>query len=284
MAFLIDWGIKRGMQFTKNTVFFSTALVGLAATALLASVPANAAPASAQESAKASDTNASADTSGSVGIDVSSAQPGFDFSQAHAQGADFAIAKVGGLNVAPQYVSSTYAQQVDAARDAGMHVGHYYVPGQGESPEQQADFFVDNLHNFDSKHDVLVLDDEALDDNGVFMQDHDAAQFMRHVIDRTGISPDRVWFYVGKNMAMTNGPWSEVNDLGVRVWCAAYGTNDGSEHDWPDMPGVLSNVDIHQFTSKATFAGRNVDEDATNVPAKTLFNSYFERLFTSGVK
>lgn len=279
-----------------NRLFITSATIGVAALGVLAATPAHAAteaatapaPSSAQSPAAqgtpsanqspspgpaATPANAAQGTS--FGIDVSDSQKGINFGEAHSEGADFAVVKMGGLNVAPEHTSTNYAQQVDAARSAGMFVGHYYVPGKGQTPQQQADFFVNNLHNFDKNHDVLALDDEKLDNNGALMNDQEASAFMKEVINRTGISPDRVWFYIGKSNAQSQGPWTNVNALGVRPWVAAYGkdANSRTPTTSPDTGGALENVNLQQFSSNLTIAGKTVDGDQADISAKTLFNA-----------
>jgi len=210
----------------------------------------------------------------SFGIDVSTWQRDIDFAQVRREGAEFAIVKLGGLNVAPHYVSPYYRTMVDRARGAGLYIGHYYVPGRGLSPVQQADFFVNNLHNFDRNHDVLALDDEVLDSNGVFWTDSDAAAFMSRVIQRTGIPAKRVWLYIDASNARGHAPWPQVTALGNRIWWAAWGgrpTGHGHDHE-PLLRGAFPRWDVHQYTNRARVAGRDVDGNYSRHSVAELFN------------
>jgi lysozyme len=216
---------------------------------------------------------ASSAQGGTFGVDVSTWQRDIDFTQVRREGAAFAIVKLGGLNVAPQYVSPFYRAMVDRARGAGLRIGHYYVPGRGLSAVQQADFFVNNLHNFDRNRDVLALDDEVLDGNGVFFRDGDATAFLRRVIHRTGIPAKRVWLYIDAHNARNNAPWPGVISLGIRFWWAAWGaqpTGHTPDHE-PQLRGAFPRWDIHQYTNRVRIAGKNVDGNFSRHSLTELF-------------
>lgn len=197
-------------------------------------------------------------------IDVNSAQPNIDMRAVKAAGVGAVIVKAGGFNVTPLYVAPHYASQVDAARAAGLHVGHYWVVGNGD-PTTEADFFTRHLHGFDRDHDVLVLDDERLDGNPTFWSDGHAATFLRRIIATTGITPDRVWIYTGAANARST-TWPNVNALGVRWWVAAYGNDDGARHPAPTVPW-----DVHQYTSQGHVAGVTVDRSYSPHSLDDLF-------------
>jgi GH25 family lysozyme M1 (1,4-beta-N-acetylmuramidase) len=218
-------------------------------------------------------TSALADTGGTFGIDVSTPQQGLNFTQAKQEGAQFAIVKMGGQNVTPEYVAPDYAQQIDQARSAGLDIGHYYVPGSGSTPKEQADFMADHLHNFDKNHDVLALDDEVLDSNGTLWTDANATQFFTELIQRTGISANQLWFYIDASNAHSHGPWTQVTNLGVRIWWASYGdgTTGHTPTEQPELNGSFPKWDIHQFSSKSIIAGQTVDGDYTTEPLTQLF-------------
>ena len=197
-------------------------------------------------------------------IDVSTGQAGIDMHAVAAAGVGAVIVKAGGFNVTPMYVSPHYFEQVDAARNAGLKVGHYWVVGSGD-PTNEADFFTAHLHGVDRDHDVLVLDDERLDGNATFWTDTAAATFLRRVITTTGISPDRVWLYLGEANDRANR-WPTVTALGVRWWVAVYGTDDGTRQAAPDVPW-----DVHQYTSQGRIAGYTVDRSYSPHTLDDLF-------------
>jgi hypothetical protein len=191
----------------------------------------------------------------SFGIDIATTQKDIDLTAAKAGGVQFVIVKAGGLNVTPQYVSPHYTSQIDRAIAAGLPKGHYYVPGRGQTPEQQADYFVNHLHRFDKYHDVLALDNEVLDANGIFWNQDDVVRFVNRVKYRTGIPAKHIWVYAGAEPSTggwrNGGPWIKLEALGVRYWWAAYGgrpTARKPDHE-PDLQGSIPRWDVHQFTS-----------------------------------
>ena len=195
------------------------------------------------------------------GIDVASPQKDIDLGKAKAEGVEFVVVKMGGFNVTPQYVAPHYKAQIDRAIAAGLPKGHYYLIGKGQSPEAQADFFVRNLYRFDAAHDVLALDNEALDSNGTRWGDADAARFIRRVITLTGVPASRVWHYAGAADYRATGAWPELTALGVRFWWAAYGsypTGQTPDHA-PSLSGSIPRWDVHQFSSRVRVAGYELD-------------------------
>ena len=207
------------------------------------------------------------------GIDIASPQQGIDLGKAKAEGVEFVVVKMGGFNVTPQYVAPHYKAQIDRAVAAGLPKGHYYLIGKGQSPEAQADFFVRNLYRFDAAHDVLALDNEALDSNGTRWGDADAARFIRRVIALTGVPASRVWHYAGAADYRATGAWPELTALGVRFWWAAYGsypTGQTPDHT-PSLNGSIPRWDVHQFSSRVRVAGYELDGNYSPHPVADLF-------------
>lgn len=120
------------------------------------------------------------------GIDVGTSQASLNFASAAAAGIGFVVVKVGGsqLSTCP-YVNPHYAAQVDAARAAGMRVGHYWVSGDFQTPAVAADYFVAHLHRYHAG-DVLALDDEVLNDSHTLWNDSKVAAFLTEVKARLG--------------------------------------------------------------------------------------------------
>lgn len=207
------------------------------------------------------------------GIDIASSQRDIDLVRAKSEGVEFVIVKMGGLNVAPQYVAPYYRAQVDRAIAAGLPKGHYYLIGRGQSPEQQAEFFASNLHRFDPARDILALDNEALDGNGTRWGDGDAARFIRRVIALTGIPAARVWHYAGASDYRATGAWPELTALGVRFWWAAYGgypTGRTPDHE-PSLQGSIPRWDVHQYSSRVAVAGYALDGNYSRATVNELF-------------
>jgi len=207
------------------------------------------------------------------GIDVSGYQSGINYDQVRREGAEFVIIKAAGFNTGTLYSADGYHGHVDAARKAGLCIGHYYVVGEGD-PEVQADFLTANLHDFDAAHDVIALDDEPLNDNGTYWRQDDALKFFTRVHKRTGIPWNRLWLYCPAHLTRENGPWEKITDKGIRVWWSAYG-NDPTGHEpdhEPNLDGKIARWDIHQYSSSVPIAGRKtIDANYSRIPCAELF-------------
>lgn len=210
-------------------------------------------------------------TTGAFFPDVASPQRDVDMGKVKAGGAVGVIVKMGGLNVLPQYKAPYYDLQVDRGRAAGLKIGHYYLIGLGQTPEEQAAYFVSNLHDFRVDEDVLAIDNEKLDGNGTKWGDAAAARFIREVIRLTGIDKQRVWHYAGGADYRALAPWPEVDATGARFWWAAYGTNTGARQEEPDLRGSIPRWDVHQFSSMVDLAGYKLDGNWSPHTASVLW-------------
>jgi hypothetical protein len=207
------------------------------------------------------------------GIDIASPQRDIDLGRAKAEGVQFVVVKMGGLNVTPQYVAPYYRAQVDRAVAAGLPKGHYYLIGGGQTPEAQAEFMAANLYRFDKDGDILALDNERLDSNGTRWGDADAARFIRRLIELTGIPAARVWHYAGASDYRSTGSWPELIALGVRFWWAAYGgypTGQTPDHE-PSLQGSIPRWDVHQYSSLVSVAGYSLDGNYSPHAVTELF-------------
>jgi len=207
------------------------------------------------------------------GIDIATPQRDLDIVRAKAEGVEFVIVKMGGLNVTPQYLAPYYKTQIDRVVAAGLPKGHYYLIGKGQTPEAQAEFFVKNLYRFDPARDVLALDNEALDNNGTRWGDADASKFIRRVLALTDLPPHRFWHYAGANDYRTTGAWPELVRLGIRFWWAAYGsypTGHTPDHE-PSLQGSIPRYDVHQYSSRVAVAGYALDGNYSPVTVDELF-------------
>ncbi|MGL5850491.1 MAG: glycoside hydrolase family 25 protein, partial [Phycicoccus sp.] len=166
------------------------------------------------------------------GIDVGTTQASLDFAAAAREGVSFAVVKTGGSQLSDgPYVSPNYTRQVDAARAAGLTVGHYWLSGDFQTPTQAADYFVDNLHDYRAG-DVVALDNEILDDSTRLWGDAEVAAFFTRVKKRLGtIVP---WFYVNAS-DLRSGSWTATIATGAKLWVASWGRNDGTYPGAPDI-------------------------------------------------
>lgn len=194
-----------------------------------------------------------------TGVDVATPQAGIDFAQVRGQGHGFAVVKAGGSQLTEgNYTSPYYAQQVDGARAAGLRVGHYWLSGDYSTPARAADHFVDNLHDY-RPGDVLALDDEVLDDSTRLWRDDDVTAFFARVHERVG---DHVpWVYMNAS-DLRSGTWNRTIALGVKLWIASWGANDGTYPGAPDLGGAYPSWSAHQYTSNGSIDGYRVDLNA----------------------
>jgi hypothetical protein len=210
----------------------------------------------------------------SRGIDVATGQAGIDFAAVVAGTAEWAIVKAGGAN-ADLYVAPFYGDELDAARAAGLQVGHYFNTGQTD-PAAAAIFFVANLHDFDVNADVLMLDNEPYpgDLSGQLWNPGQAAVFLAKVIELTGIDPKRVWHYTyaSKYRGIS---WLPVTALGVRYAWSSFGSapypTDFSPTAVPDLQASIPDWDVHQFSSNGQLGGKTVDLWASRLSTADLF-------------
>ncbi|MEV0650817.1 GH25 family lysozyme [Phytomonospora sp. NPDC050363] len=191
-----------------------------------------------------------------TGVDVSQWQGGIDFGQIVAQGHTFAIVKEGGSQLSEgNYITARYVEQVDAARAAGMRVGHYWLAGDFAAPAAAADYLVDHLHDYRSG-DVIALDNEVLDESTRLWNDDQVVEFFSRVHERIG---DHVpWLYMGAS-DLRSLTWARTIALGVRLWVASWGANDGTYPGEPSLGGAYPSWSAHQYTSMGQIDGYRID-------------------------
>ncbi|MGI3779179.1 MAG: GH25 family lysozyme [Janthinobacterium lividum] len=203
------------------------------------------------------------------GIDVGSTQANLDFAAAANAGVTFAIVKTGGSQLSSSpYVSPYYVKQVDAARAAGMRVGHYWLIGDFQTPTAAADYFVDHLHGYRSG-DVLAIDDELLDGSKILWDDAEVTTFLTEVKERV---PSAVlWFYVGAYNLRSDAPWTSTQATGAKLWVASYADPDlGTYPGPPSIGSAYPSYAVHQYTSKAALWGVDkLDRDRATASAFT---------------
>lgn len=191
-----------------------------------------------------------------TGVDVSQWQGGIDFGQIVAHGHTFAIVKEGGSQLSEgNYITSRYVEQVDAARASGLKVGHYWLAGDYSSPTAAADYLVDHLRDYRSG-DVIALDNEVLDESTRLWNDDQVVEFFGRVHERIG---DHVpWLYMGAN-DLRSRIWPRTIALGVRLWVASWGANDGTYPGEPSLGGAYPSWSAHQYTSYGLIDGFRID-------------------------
>ncbi|HEY8838188.1 MAG TPA: GH25 family lysozyme [Dehalococcoidia bacterium] len=190
------------------------------------------------------------------GIDVGSSQAGLNFALAYAQGSRSCYVKLGGDNV-PRYVAPHYTAEVNAARAAGLRVGHYWVPDSLQDPTGAADYFVDHLHGWTTR-DFVVLDNESLDGKRRY-SDAQAAVWMNRVKARLHISGLQVKLYLGLADARSFS-WPAALATGCDFIIAAYGYAPFAYDLRGKIPAARNHG--HQYTSSGSIGGVTIDVDA----------------------
>ncbi len=200
---------------------------------------------------------ASAASAAAEGIDVGTSQGSLNFGTAAAAGKGFAVVKEGGSQLASgAYVSPHYTAQVDAARAAGLRVGHYWLSGDFQSPAAAADYFVAHLHDYRAG-DVVALDDEILDDSTALWTDAAVSGFFAEVKAKLGsVVP---WFYISA-ASLRAHTWASTQATGAKLWVASWGANDGSRSE-PNLGGAYPDWAVQQYTSRGSVGGVTTDLD-----------------------
>jgi hypothetical protein len=154
----------------------------------------------------------------STGIDAASSQANLNFGAVVGAGYSSCYVKLGGDN-SGRYVAPHYVAQVDAARAAGLRVGHYWVPNAIQDPTGAADYFVANLRGW-AASDFVVLDNESLD-GAAHYSDDQAAAWISRVGSSLGIGGVQLKTYLGLSVANSQG-WPAMLATGCDVLIAAY--------------------------------------------------------------
>ena len=156
----------------------------------------------------------------------------------------------------------------------------YFVTGPVD-PVKCAQFWVDNLYDFDEEHDCFALDNELID-AGEFWDQGKVCLFFDELHRLTDHPYERFWHYAGASPTgggyRNRGPWNELEARGIRRWWSAYGKIPQSrtpDHE-PSLQGSLTDWDIHQFTNRApVYEGdpqRYLDGNVTKRSVRELFN------------
>jgi hypothetical protein len=188
------------------------------------------------------------------GVDVS--WPNGNYAPASEQ---YVIVGAVSLDGGSPFMQSTYHRQVDNARAQGKHVGHYAFNGRTNrySPEQFADFFVDNLYDY-RVGDVLVLDVESSEGGKYRAWTPDEARRFR----------DRVQARVATRM----GVYGNRSDMGKPGWGALHADGTWLWIAWPGDESYLSSIgewgDDWQMWQYDSSGG--LDKDWSKVPTPIL--------------
>ena len=139
------------------------------------------------------------------------------------------------------YVDPTCDAKYQLNKQAGKLLGvyHYARPDLGNTPEAEAQYFVDNIRGYIGEA-IMVLDWESANKWDVNW----AKRWLDKVNDLTGIKP---LIYMSSSVTFAYD-WSSVVAGDYGLWVANYGNNDGTNHGCPGV-GYWNIVAMHQYTS-----------------------------------
>ena len=185
-----------------------------------------------------------------VGNDISEFQGSIDW-PTYKNNTNFVIIKAGEGN---GYIDGWFGNNRSEARSLGLPRGFYHFarPDLGNTPEAEAQFFVNLLNGQPLQEgEMLCLDYEV--------NYHDPVGWCKMWLDIVyGLTTVKPLVYINQSTA-TNNDWSPVVDAGYGLWLASYQADGtGETGKWPQMamqqtgsteqvPGIVGNVDRDVF-------------------------------------
>ncbi len=180
------------------------------------------------------------------GIDISRYQTGINI---QALDIDFVIVKA---TEGVGYTDPNYKEFLEEALNSNKKIGlyHYARPDLGNTPEDEATWFVSKAKNYIKKA-ILVLDWEVNTSNTTWAYD-----FLKIVYEKTGVRPI---IYMSASPANSYN-WTRVVNGDFGLWIASYGANTGA----PGTPPTNKYWPFYilwQYTSKGYINGysKNLD-------------------------
>ena len=175
---------------------------------------------------------------------------------------DAVITKATGGN---NYVNDCCDYVIQQCIKLGKPFGFYHFAhefGYVDSPEKEADFFINNTDNYFS-HGIPALDYEvAINGKNYTQKDIDwIEQFINHVYQKTGVY---CLLYISKSLVTSAGDWSNVANV-AGLWFAQYADNNSTgwtSNPWSDNKTTDPfTVVMQQYTSHGSINGYNGDLD-----------------------
>ena len=139
------------------------------------------------------------------------------------------------------YVDPTCDIKYQMNKNAGKLLGvyHFARPDLGNSPEAEAEFFVNNIKGY-LYEAIIALDWESVNKWDVAW----AKRWLDKVKELTSVKP---LIYMSSSVTFAYD-WSDVVRGDYGLWVANYGNNDGSNHGCPAV-GYWGVVAMLQYTS-----------------------------------
>lgn len=198
-------------------------------------------------------------------IDISYWQHSPNFAQVRNAGVSLVIMKCGGGEGGRLYTDSVYVGNRAAARAVGLAVGSYFFNGPVDATAAaDYQFSIIDWHT----GDVVAIDVENNGSQPHWTPGQVLAWCTRMIAH--GVPASRILVYMSSSV-LTAG-WNAVVALGVGLWVAQYGPNDGSPHSlpsaapWPawslwqyssvgSVPGIAGSIDMNQISPSFASGG-----------------------------
>lgn len=178
------------------------------------------------------------------GIDISRWQGVINWDAVKAS-TNFAIIKASGGD-GGLYADGQFARNKREARRVGILHGFYHYAGGTQSPEAEADQFVNTVSDLE-KGEMLVLDWEEQQSDVVGW----SLRFCERVEQRTGVKP-----LIYTNGARVTGyNWKSLVNNNNGLWVAAWGANNGQVPASQPSIGNWPFWAIWQYSSRGNLAG-----------------------------
>ena len=148
-----------------------------------------------------------------------------------------------------------------------MQVDHYWFNGRAGTPEQQAAKIVGTYDGVKIEADEDLWWDVEDEGSLTHWTPAEVVTYAKALAAK-GIPIERQGVYLSSSVTRQQD-WSPVVDLGLRLWVADYGTNDGNISSKP-LVGYWDTVTYFQYTSTGHLPGYEGNLDL-NVDGKIVW-------------
>lgn len=169
------------------------------------------------------------------------------------------IVKLGGSNNQkfPAYVETVHQ---DNARAAGLAVDGYWANGQATTPAQVAERIVGTGQV--RPGEFLWWDVETWPNEARAWTPAEVVAYAT-ALNAAGVPFARQGVYMSSSLTRSVD-WSPVVKLGLRIWVADYGVNNGQVSSVP-LVGSWPRCDMHQYTSVGRLPGYDASLDLNRI-------------------
>lgn len=180
-----------------------------------------------------------------LGVDISRWQTGINYG-AMTSAVNYVLLKAGGSNTGSCYTDSLYATHASGLGNR-VPVGSYWMNGAGPVTAD-ANYFLSILRS--DADDFIVLDIESIDGYQMWNPAQAIEWFNVVKAARPGVP---LYAYMNSSAAASYD-WRPVRDMGVDLWVANYGPDNGYRAGEPST-GSWGSYVVHQYTQKGYVSG-----------------------------